>query len=85
MDLWTVGIRRVPHSNMDTQSSIESYRGALKRCLSTDMRGLQGRRVDWLVWRLCTPVSNHYMHLMEKKSNDFVMNKTIENIVQKIS
>jgi hypothetical protein len=35
------------------------------------------------VWRLCTPVSNHYMHLMEKKFNGFVVNKTIENIVQK--
>ena len=68
---------------MDTQSSIESYHGALKRWLSTDVRGLQGRRVDWLVWRLCTPVSNHYMHLMERKFNGFVVNKTIENIVQK--
>ncbi len=82
-DLWTVGTRRVPHSNMDTQSSIESYHGALKRWLSTDVRGLQGRRVDWLVWRLCTPVSNQYMHLMKPKFNGFVVNKTIENIVQK--
>ena len=83
VDLWTVGIQRVPHSNMDTQSSIEFYHGALKRWLSTEVRGLQGRRVDWLVWRLCTSVSNHYMHLMDKKMNDFVMNKTIENFVQK--
>ena len=47
------------------------------------MRGLQGQRVDWLVWRLCTPVSNHYMHLIERKLHDFVVNKIIENIVQK--
>ena len=39
--------------------------------------------MDWLVWRLYTSVSNHYMHLMKRKFNDFVVNKIIENIVQK--
>ena len=39
--------------------------------------------MNWLVRRLCTLVSNHYIYLMERKFNDFVVNKTIENIVQK--
>jgi hypothetical protein len=40
---------------------------------------------EWIGW--CDvyvhTVSNHYMHLMERKFNGFVVNKTIENIVQK--
>ena len=59
------------------------YSLGLKQWLTTDVRGLQDQRVDWLVWRLCTPVSNHYMHLIKNKFNGFVVNKTIENIVQK--
>jgi hypothetical protein len=47
--LWMVGIRRVPHSNQDTQMGIESYHGALKRWLTFDTQGLRGRRIDWLV------------------------------------
>ena len=39
--------------------------------------------MDWLVWRLCIPVSNHYIYLMEKKFDGFVVNKIIENLVQK--
>ncbi len=30
IDLWMVGLRQMPHSNQDTQTSIESYHGALK-------------------------------------------------------
>jgi hypothetical protein len=29
VELWMVGVRRVPHSNQDTQASIESYHGSL--------------------------------------------------------
>jgi hypothetical protein len=31
VDLWMVGLQRMPHSNQGTQTSIESYHGALKR------------------------------------------------------
>ena len=70
VDLWTVGIRRIPHSNMDTKSSIESYHEALKWWLSTDLRGLQGQRVDWLVWRSVKKMKNFhekYMVLSKKQ------------------
>jgi hypothetical protein len=63
--LWMVGVRRVPHSNQDTQASIESYHGALKRWLALDTKGLRGRRLDWLVWRLTTTIARHYMHTLE--------------------
>jgi hypothetical protein len=49
IDLWMVGFRRVPHSNHDTQTSIESYHGALKHWFSLETKRLRGRQIDWLV------------------------------------
>jgi surface antigen len=69
--LWMVGVRRVPHSNQDTQASIESYHGALKRWLVLDTKGLRGRRLDWLVWRLTTTIARHYMHTLEMEKKGF--------------
>jgi len=66
-ELWMVGVRRVPHSNQDTQASIESYLGALKRWLAFDTKGLRRHRIDWLVWRLITTIARHYMHTLEIK------------------
>jgi hypothetical protein len=47
------------HSNQDTQASIESYHGALKRWFALYTKGLRGRRIDWLVWRLTTTIAHH--------------------------
>ena len=41
------------------------------------------RRVDKLLWRLSNPVSNHYIYLMERKFNGFVVNKAVEDIIRK--
>jgi hypothetical protein len=41
VDLWMVGCRRVSHSNQDTQTSIESYHGALKRWFSLGTKGFE--------------------------------------------
>ncbi len=67
VELWMVGVRRVPHSNQDTQASIESYHGALKCWFVVDTKGLRGRRSDWSVWRLTTTIARHYMHTLEMK------------------
>jgi hypothetical protein len=40
VELWMVGVRRVPHSNQDTQASIESYHSALKHWLALDTEGV---------------------------------------------
>jgi hypothetical protein len=82
VDLWMVGLRRVPYSNQDTQTSIESYHEALKRWFSLETKGLQGRRIDWLVWRLTTMVVRHYMHTAEMKKRMFIRNKVVEHIVK---
>jgi hypothetical protein len=50
VELWMVGVQKMPHSNQDAQVSIESYHGALKRWLALDTKGLKGCRIDWLVW-----------------------------------
>jgi hypothetical protein len=39
VDLWMVGLRQVPHSNQDTQASIKSYYGTLKRWFSLETKG----------------------------------------------
>ncbi len=71
IELWMVGIQMVPHSNQDTQASIESYHGVLKCWLALDTKGLRGRRIHWLVWRLTTTIARHYMHTLEMKKKGF--------------
>jgi hypothetical protein len=80
--LWMVGLRRVSHSNQDTQTSIESYHGALKHWFSLETKGLRGWRIDWLVWRLTTTVARHYMQTSEMKRRGFIRNKVVERIVK---
>jgi hypothetical protein len=69
--LWMAGVQSVPHSNQDTQMNIESYHGALKRSFALDMKGLKGRRIEWLVWQLTTTIACHYMHTLEMKKKRF--------------
>jgi len=47
-ELWMVGVRRVLHSNQDTQTSIESYHGALKCWFTLDTKGLED--VGLIIW-----------------------------------
>jgi hypothetical protein len=49
VELWMVGVRKMPHSSQDTQASIESYHGALTRWFVLDTKGFRGHRIDWLV------------------------------------
>jgi len=71
----------VPHSNQETQVSIESYHGALKCWFTLDTKGLRGFRIDWLVWQLTTTIAHHYMHTLEMKKRGFIKNKVMEAIV----
>jgi len=43
VNLWMVGLQQVPHSNQDTQASIESYHGALKCWFSLETKGFRGQ------------------------------------------
>ncbi len=71
-----VGLCQVPHSNQDTQANIEFYHEALKHWFSLDTKGLKGRCIDWLVWRLTTTMAQHYMHQAKMKKQGFIKNKT---------
>ncbi len=82
VNLWMVGFRQVPHSNQDTQASIESYHGALKHWFSLETKGLQSWWIDWLVWKLTTTIAKHYMHTTEMKKRRFIKNKVVERIVK---
>jgi hypothetical protein len=82
IDLWMVGLWRVSHSNQDTQASIESYQGALKRWFSLETKGFRGRRIDWLLWRLTIIVARHYMHTIEMKKCGLNKKKVVEHIVK---
>lgn len=79
--MYLVGHRRNPHSNQDTQASIESYHAALKQWMKIDNHQLQCRRLGFLVWRLTTHVVTHYMYNHGKKLNGVVLNKRVKKIV----
>ena len=49
--------------------------------MKIDNHQLQGRRLDFLLWRLTIHVVTHYMYNHGKKLNGFVLNKRIEKIV----
>ncbi len=70
-----VGLCHIPHLNQDTQSSIESYHGALNFLLYLEIKSLKGRHINWLVWKLTTIVAQHYMHQVEMKIQGFIKNK----------
>ncbi len=80
-ELRMVGVRKVPNSNQDTQSNVESYHGALKHWFALDRKGLGRHRIDWLVWQLITTIARHYMHTLEMKKKGFIKNKVMEAII----
>ncbi len=82
VNLWMVGLWPVPHSNQDTQTSIESYHGALKHWSSLETKGLWGRWIDWLLWRSMTKLTKHYMHTTQMKKCRFIKNNVVECIVK---
>ena len=43
VDMYLMGHCRNPHSNQDTQASIESYHATLKRWMKIDNHQLRGR------------------------------------------
>jgi hypothetical protein len=69
-------------SNQDTQALVESYHGALKHWSSLEIKGLGGRWIDWLVWRLTKMVVRRYMYMAEMKTCKFIKNEVIEHIVK---
>jgi hypothetical protein len=64
-----------------TKTPKQTLNGALKRWLALDTKGLKGRRIDWLVWRLTTTIARHYMHTLEMKKKGFIKNKVMEAII----
>ena len=72
---WTKGVRRIPHAGQDTNSSIESYHGAMKRWLGFTTKGLRGRRLDWLITMLTTTIHNHYTHRLAMKKAGLIKNE----------
>jgi hypothetical protein len=79
--LWMVGFCRVPHSNQNTQASIDFYHAILKHWFSFETKGLRGHYINWLVWRLTTNVAWHYMHQAEMKRQGFIKNKIMAWLV----
>jgi hypothetical protein len=71
----------MPHSNQDTQVSIESYHGTLRHLLSLERKGFKGCQIDWLVWKLITTIARHYMHTFKMKKG-FIENKVVECIME---
>jgi hypothetical protein len=73
--MWAKKVRRIPFAGQDTNSSIESYYGAMKRWLGFTTKGLWGRRFDWLITILRTTIYNHYTHRLTMKKVGLIKNK----------
>ncbi len=54
----------------------------MKHLFFLETKGLQGRWIDWLVWRFTTMVARHYMHIAKMKKRGFIRNKVVECIVK---
>ena len=80
-EMYLVGQLKNPHSNQNTQASIESYHAALKQWIKIENHKLQGQRMDFLVWRITTYVVIYNMYNHVKKLNGFVLNKRVEKIM----
>eukprot|EP01018_Ginkgo_biloba_P015349 Gb_40997 [translate_table: standard] len=77
--LWHVhmcvkAMRRLPHSNQETNGAIEAYHGTLKDRLSREAWTGSSRRLDWLVHVLSIRVHAYYWFGQYRKSNGFVQN-----------
>ncbi len=75
-----VGVQQMPYSNQDTQANIESYHSVLESIYLTQ-KNFKGCKIDWLMWRLTTTITRHYMHTWELKKKGFIKNKVVEAIV----
>jgi hypothetical protein len=82
LELWIIDLWCMPHSNQDTQVSIESYHGALKHWFSLKTKGLKRHQIDWLVWKLTTITTWHYLHTSQMKKRGFIKNKVVKHIVK---
>ena len=82
LEMYLIGHCQNRHSNQDTTSSIEAYHGALKRWMLVDNRDNHGKRIDFLVWQLTTPIVSHFMYMQSRKLNEFVLSKSLETIVK---
>jgi hypothetical protein len=84
VNLWMVGSQQMPHSNQNTQTSIESYHGALKHWFFLETKGFQGRQIDWLTWKFTTIVGRHHMHIAAKmKKRGFTKNEVVQHCESK--
>ena len=60
--MWAKAYRKFPHSNQDTNNTIESYHGFIKRRYIYEENNAHNRRVDWLIYVLLTKVELHYIY-----------------------
>ena len=80
--MYLIGHCQNRHSNQNSTSSIEAYHGVLKRWMLVDNRDKHGRKIDFLVWQLSTPVVSYYIHMQSRKLNRFVLNKSVETTMK---
>jgi len=81
VNLCMVGLCWMPHPNQDSQASIKSYDGALKRWFYFETKALRGCYIDQLVWKLTMIVAWHYMHQTKMKRQGFKKNKVVAWLV----
>ena len=79
--MWVKGYRTVPHANQDTNAAVESYHNNLKSILRITRGGLEGRRIDWLIYHLAKDILTHYWYAVQCKLYGFIKNGKAEGMV----
>jgi len=71
-DMWAKSYRKFPHSNQDTNNSIESYHMHLKYRYLYEANNACHKRVDWLIFVLLKKVELYYIHNQRLKEGGVI-------------
>ncbi|MCO5554535.1 hypothetical protein L7F22_008065 [Adiantum nelumboides] len=80
--MWIRASRMMKHANQDTNGSIESYHGLLKRKFLCDKRSIHGRRIDWLIKGLVGSCHSYFWYQEMLKDVGFKQNFRIMDVVK---
>ncbi|KAL3699913.1 hypothetical protein R1sor_017935 [Riccia sorocarpa] len=78
---WAKAYRNYPHSNQDSQGSIERWHATLKQYLRGSKKGKMSRRVVWLITMLTEKIEPFYYCAAELKQQGVIRNRIVAGLV----
>ena len=66
------------HSNQDTNNTIESYHGYIKKRYIYEESNAHNRQINWIIYVLLTKVELYYIHTQRLKEVEVIRPKKFE-------